>query len=81
MLQVFLLFPAALRQIMDLLVGRLCPMQTMISQFHMQRLLICKTVPIDQSQIVENIKLAYWWAGYYSGLYDAQQNAIQPSKK
>lgn len=26
-------------------------------------------------QVLENIKMAYWWAGYYSGLYEGQQQA------
>lgn len=30
-------------------------------------------VPADQT--LENIKMAYYWAGYYSGLYDGQQQA------
>lgn len=25
------------------------------------------------SEALENIKMAYWWAGYYSGLYEGQQ--------
>ena len=26
-------------------------------------------------QTLENIKMAYYWAGYYSGLYDGQRQA------
>ena len=26
-------------------------------------------------QTLENLKMAYYWAGYYSGLYDGQRNA------
>ena len=29
----------------------------------------------DSNQVLENIKMAYWWAGYYSGLYEGQQQA------
>jgi len=27
----------------------------------------------DQDQVLENIKMAYYWAGYYSGLYEGQR--------
>ena len=27
--------------------------------------------------MLENIKMAYWWAGYYSGLHDGQKKAKQ----
>ncbi|ERF71186.1 hypothetical protein EPUS_06015 [Endocarpon pusillum Z07020] len=36
---------------------------------------------MDQDQILENIKMAYWWAGYYSALYDAKRTATEPSRK
>ncbi|KIW91272.1 uncharacterized protein Z519_08168 [Cladophialophora bantiana CBS 173.52] len=29
----------------------------------------------SQEQTLENIKMAYYWAGYYSGLYDGQRQA------
>ncbi|KEF52844.1 uncharacterized protein A1O9_11261 [Exophiala aquamarina CBS 119918] len=29
----------------------------------------------SQDQTLENLKMAYYWAGYYSGLYDGQQKA------
>jgi len=29
----------------------------------------------SQGQTLENLKMAYYWAGYYSGLYDGQQQA------
>ena len=31
------------------------------------------------NQTLENIKMAYWWAGYYSGLYEAQQQPTLPN--
>ncbi|RMZ80374.1 hypothetical protein DV738_g2834, partial [Chaetothyriales sp. CBS 135597] len=27
----------------------------------------------EQDQVLANVKMAYYWAGYYSGLYDAQK--------
>jgi len=47
----------------------------------LQRLLIWATASMDQSQILENMKMAYWWAGYYSALYDAKQSTTQPRKE
>ena len=35
------------------------------------------TKTIGEDQVLENIKMAYWWAGYYSGLHDGQQKAKQ----
>lgn len=32
----------------------------------------------SQSQTLESLKMAYYWAGYYSALYDGQ---IQPQNK
>jgi hypothetical protein len=31
------------------------------------------TAPPPPDQILENVKMAYYWAGYYSGLYDGQR--------
>lgn len=39
------------------------------------------TIPAGQDQILENIKMAYWWAGYYSGLYEGQQQAQKASTR
>lgn len=35
--------------------------------------------PTEQSatQLLENVKMAYYWAGYYSGLYDGRQQQQQ----
>jgi hypothetical protein len=46
-----------------------------------QCLLLGVTASMNQSQVLENVKMAYWWAGYYSGLYEAQQAATQQSKE
>lgn len=32
-----------------------------------------------QDETLENLKMAYYWAGYYSGLYDGQQQAKSQS--
>lgn len=32
------------------------------------------------SQTLENIKMAYYWAGYYSGLFDGQRQSQTPTK-
>ncbi|RMZ92408.1 hypothetical protein DV736_g335, partial [Chaetothyriales sp. CBS 134916] len=32
----------------------------------------------DDEQVLENVKMAYYWAGYYSGLYDAQRTRTRP---
>ena len=32
----------------------------------------------NPAQILENIKMAYWWAGYYSGLHEGLQQAGRP---
>jgi hypothetical protein len=34
-----------------------------------------------QDQVLENIKMAYWWAGYYSGLYEGQQRVAGTTTK
>jgi hypothetical protein len=39
------------------------------------------TIPAGQDQILENIKMAYWWAGYYSGLYEGQQQVQKASTR
>lgn len=31
-----------------------------------------------QDQTLENLKMAYYWAGYYSGLYDGQRHSGGP---
>lgn len=31
------------------------------------------TSTLSSDQLLENIKMSYYWAGYYSGLYDAQR--------
>jgi hypothetical protein len=33
----------------------------------------------QQDQTLENIKMAYYWAGYYSGLYDGQRQSTSTS--
>jgi hypothetical protein len=44
---------------------------------YLLHLLISAIDLMEQDQIVENMKMAYWWAGYYSGLYEAKQSANQ----
>lgn len=39
------------------------------------------TLWIGEDQILENIKMAYWWAGYYSGLYEGQQQVKRASTR
>jgi hypothetical protein len=39
------------------------------------------TICVGQDQILENIKMAYWWAGYYSGLYEGQQQVTGASTR
>jgi hypothetical protein len=48
---------------------------------HLQHLLTRVAASMNQGQVLENIKMAYWWAGYYSGMYDAKQAGTQPSEK
>jgi hypothetical protein len=36
---------------------------------------VAEIPPHPQDQTLENLKMAYYWAGYYSGLYDGQQQA------
>ena len=39
------------------------------------------TACAGQDQVLENMKMAYWWAGYYSGLYEGQQQAKAASTR
>lgn len=48
---------------------------------HWQMGLTLATASMDQGQILENIKMSYWWAGYYSGLYDAKQTGTGHSER
>ncbi len=34
---------------------------------------------LNPTTILENVKMAYWWAGYYSGLHEGMQQAGRPS--
>jgi len=39
------------------------------------------SIPATDSITLENIKMAYYWAGYYSGLHDGQQQQQQQQKQ
>lgn len=42
---------------------------------------ISLTFRAGHDPILENIKMAYWWAGYYSGLYEGRQQVTRGSTR
>ena len=35
-------------------------------------------LPQTHDSVLENMKMAYWWAGYYSGLHEGQRKQQEP---